>query len=208
MTDAAITPEQPPSTPGPAFFTGGAVQLSHGEYGEDEGSSLSSEAYVDGEINGFYAGIWATATDQQDDNEVDLYHGYRNELDTGFGYDVGYTRYCFPNDGWNCCGEITLGLFSPIGDKFGAGLDLAYDPDNAVGNAYAYGEYYATNDWTVSANYGSYEVVGAESETEWDFGATCSVNDEAGVDLRWYDGTGHDGYFAISLAFGTTFLSP
>lgn len=208
MIDTATLPDEPIVTPGLALNAGGAVELSYGEYGEDEGSSLSGEVYVEGELNGFYAGIWALVTDQQDDNEVDLSLGYRNERESGFSYDLGYSRYYYPNDGQDCCGEVTLGLFSPFGDTFGAGIDFAYDPENEVGNAYIYGEYYATDVWTVSATYGSYEVVDAASETEWDFGATYAVNDEVGVDLRWYDGTEYDGYFAVALAFDTTIFSP
>jgi uncharacterized protein (TIGR02001 family) len=204
----AINPDEPIATPGFAVYTGGAVELSFDEYGADSGSSLSGEAYIEGEYNGFYAGLWAMATDQTYDNEVDLYLGYRNELDSGFSYDVGYTRYYYPEDGGDCCGEITLGLYTPIGDSFGAGVDFAYDPENEVGNAYIYGEYYATEKWTISANYGSYEVVEAESETEWDFGATYAINDEVGVDMRWYDGSEYDGYFGLMLSFDTTILSP
>ena len=80
MIDTAIAPDEPIATPGLALNAGGALELSYGEYGEDEGSSLSGEVYVEGELNGFYAGIWALVTDQQDDNEVDLSLGYRNEL--------------------------------------------------------------------------------------------------------------------------------
>lgn len=204
MVDEAIDPAVGEATSGFAIYGGGAIELSYEEYGQGTGGSISGEAYMEAELQGFYLGVWAMATDEETDNEIDLYFGYRNSLDSGFSYDIGYARYYYPNDGWDCCGEITLGLYTPVGDKVGLGLDLAYDPDNEVGNAYVYGEFYATDSWTISANYGSYEVVDASSETEWDFGATYAIGDETGVDLRWYDGSEYDGYFALSLAFDTT----
>jgi uncharacterized protein (TIGR02001 family) len=185
-------------------YTGLGLEFTSDEYGRGTGTSISLDSYIEAEINGFYFGIYGERTDEKIDNEVNLYFGYRNELESGFSYDLGYTRYIYPNDGGNCCGEITFGLFAPVGEQLGFGLDLAYDPDARIGNVYVLAEYYASEKWTISANYGVYEVEGASSEQEWDFGATYALTDEAALDLRYYDGSEYDGYMALYLSFDTT----
>ena len=140
-------------------------------------------------------------------DEVDLYLGYRAETAGGFSYDIGYSRYYYPNDGGDCCGEITLALGMPVGDKLSATLDLAYDPEAELGNAYVGAAFAVTDTVEISANYGVYEVDAAPSEQEWDLGATYYIGEETAVDARWYDGSEYvDGYFGLSLTWDTTLM--
>lgn len=202
-TGAVIGTQEAPAA---GFIVTGGVTLeySSGEYGRGTGPSLSAEGYVEAEVNGFYLGLYSLVTDEEVDNENNYYLGYRRELASGLSYDIGYTRYDFPNAGGNCCGEVTLGLFAPLGDKVGLGLDLAYDPDAEISNAYVYGEYYLSDKWTLSANYGFFEVEEAPRVREWDFGAGYALTDETALDLRWYDANAYDGYLALALSFDTT----
>ena len=196
----AQTPEAPV-----LVVTGGiALEFSDGEYGRGTGPSLSTGAYIEAEISGFYLGVSGEMTDERTDNEVDYYLGYRRDLDTGFSWDVGYTRYTYPRDGGDCCGEVTLGLFTSVGDKVGLGLDLAYDPASDLGNAYLSAEYDLDDNWTLSANYGACEVDAEPMVREWDFGAGYVLSDELALDMRWYDSDGYDGYAAVSVSFDTT----
>lgn len=192
-----------------AILGGLLLELTNDKYtdqaGLGSGTSLEPEGYVEFEVNGLYAGVWATTADQDyGADEVDLYLGYRRERESGFTYDLGYTRYYYPDEGWNCCGEVTLSLFGPLSEAFGIGTDLAYDPENAVGNAYMYVEYYATGNLTASANYGMYETVDLPNETGWDIGATYSFTDDTTLDLRWFDGSDYPGYVALALSFDAT----
>lgn len=98
-------------------------------------------------------------------DEVDLYLGYRAETAGGFSYDIGYSRYYYPNAGGDCCGEITLALGMPVSDKLSATLDLAYDPEAELGNAYVGAAFTVTDAVELSANYGVYEVDAAPSGT-------------------------------------------
>jgi hypothetical protein len=190
------------------IITGGVtLEFSHGEYGHGTGPSLSTEAYVEGAINGFYAGIDGIMTDERTDNEVDLYLGYRHDLASGLSYDIGYTRYAYPRDGGDCCGEVTFGLDKSFGDSLSLGLDLAYDPVARIGNAYVDGEYSLNDTWTLSGTYGVYQVDEAANEQEWDFGAGYAVTGETALDLRWYDSTAYDGYLALAVSFDTTLFS-
>lgn len=49
--------------------------------------------------SGFYAGTWASNVDFGDDAsyELDFYLGFGGEFGDGFGYDVGYIYYAYPD---------------------------------------------------------------------------------------------------------------
>lgn len=176
--------------------------------GADSENASTLNAYIEVEQSGFYAGLFGEIANDTTANEVDLYLGYRAETTGGISYDIGYSRYIYPNDGGDCCGEITFSLGAPLGDKFGASLDLAYDPEASLGNAYLGLEFYATDAITLSANYGTYQVADASSEQEWDVGVAYALSDEAAFDLRYYDGTEYvDSYIGLSLSFDTTIFS-
>ena len=199
---AAIS-TQDAATPGFVVTGGVTLEFSNGEYGRGTGPSRSTEAYVEAGINGFFVGIDGLLTDEKTDNEVDFSLGYRHDLASGLSYELGYTRYTYPRDGGGCCGEVTAGLSWPLGDKLAVDLDLAYDPVARIGNVYVAGEYFASDKWTLSANYGLYKVRDADTEREWDFGAGYSVTDQTALDLRWYDSTAYDGYLAVAVSFDT-----
>jgi uncharacterized protein (TIGR02001 family) len=191
-----------------AVYGGTELEFTFDENGPDTGTATYLSGYLELERNGFYGGIWGQVADDDTLNEVDLYLGFRNELASGVSYDFGYTRYIYPNDGGNCCGEVTASLGVPIGDKLSTTLDLAYDPDSELGNAYVELAYQATDRFGISANYGVYEVEEAPSEQEWDFGVTYSLTDEAALDLRYYDGSEYeDSYIGLSLAYDTTIFT-
>ena len=201
-----------PLTPALAedFFVYGGGQLEFLREPEGAGSTnaTTANAYLEVEKTGFYAGIFGEVANDSTANEVDLYLGYRAETAGGFNYDVGYTRYIYPNDGGDCCGELTLSLGVPLGDKFATTLDLAYDPDASLGNAYIEVEFFATDAITLSTNYGTFEVDGAGSEQEWDVGVAYALSDETAIDLRYYDGTDYaSSYVGLAVTFDTTIFS-
>jgi uncharacterized protein (TIGR02001 family) len=189
------------------IYGGAELEFYHEEFGPGTGTSSYLSGYVELDFSGFYAGLWAQVADDDLMNEVDLYLGYRNETAGGLSYDIGYARYYYPNDGGDCCGEITLALGMPVNDQLSATLDVAYDPEAELGNAYIGAAFLITDTIGVSANYGAYEVDGAGSETEWDLGATYYVGDETAIDARYYDGSEYvEGYFGLSLTWDSTLL--
>jgi uncharacterized protein (TIGR02001 family) len=186
-------------------YGGAELEFTQDEDGPGTGTNSYIAGYVEAETAGFYFGIWAQVADDDLADEVDLYLGYRNELASGLSYDLGYIRYVYPNDGGDCCGELTLSLGMPIGDPLSASLDLAYDPEAKLGNAYVGAAFAATDRLEISANYGIYEVEAAGSETEWDLGATWALGEETAADLRYYDGSEYLGsYVGLSLTWDTT----
>jgi uncharacterized protein (TIGR02001 family) len=163
---------------------------------------------VEVESQGFYAGIWAKIANDDAATRADPYLGYRGETAGGLSYDVGYYRYDYVNDSASNYGELTLSLGMPFGDKLSASLDLAYDPENSLGNVYVGVAFAASDKLELSTNYGVYEVEGAGSEAEWDIGATWSLTEETAMDLRYYDGTEYAGsYVGLNLTWDSTLFS-
>lgn len=188
-------------------YGGAELELLHEEDGPGTGTNSYLSGYVELEASGFYAGLWAQVADDDLMDEVDLYLGYRNETAAGLSYDLGYTRYTYPNDDASNYGEVTVSLGVPVGDLITTTVDLAYDPEAELGNAYIELAYAATDTLELSANYGVYEVDAAPSEREWDLGATYAFGEMTAVDFRYYDGSEYvDSYFGLSLTWDSTLL--
>jgi uncharacterized protein (TIGR02001 family) len=186
-------------------YGGAKLEFTHDEGGPGTGMTTDLSGYVEAELDGFYAGIWALTTNDNLAQEFDLYLGYRNEIAAGLSYDISYARYFYPNDGGNCCGELGLSLGMPLGDQLSVSADMYYDPDAEIGSAYVGTAFAATDALEVSANYGTYQVDGASNEQEWDLGATYYVGEETAFDVRYYDGSEYAGsYFGLSLTWDST----
>lgn len=182
----------------------GGLELEFVLDGDDSTQGLS--AYVEAESNGFYAGIWAQVVSEDILNEVDLYLGFRNTVGQ-LSYDLAYTRYFLPEDGGDCCGEISLDVGYAVNDQFSFGTELAYDPENETGSAYLVADYAATEQIGLSAKYGFYDE-GAGDATEWEIGASYAFTDATAVSLTYLDGEEYDdGYFKLNLTWDFNILS-
>lgn len=182
--------------------TGGAA-LQYNAYKDDPKSDLNG--YVEAEMNGVYGGIWAEISNQSDADEIDLYVGFRNSVGA-LSYDASYTRYFYPNDGGNCCGEFGLSLDYAVNDMLTVGTALAYDPPNGTGSAYATFSVAPTDKLSVSGEYGFYDE-GYGNYKEWDFGVGYQLGEETSAELRYYKGEEYDGYLRLQLSWDTTILS-
>jgi len=69
--------------------------------------TASASAGVDYETGNFSVGTWVA--DVQDGLEIDFYGSYANELDSGFGYSVGFTSYQYTGDFDTEYNEVNLG---------------------------------------------------------------------------------------------------
>lgn len=190
---------------GLTVYGGAELEFYDDEFGPGTGSTSYLSGYVELEYSGIYGGLWTEAASDDLLDEYDLYIGYRNELASGLSYDLSYTRYFYPNDGGNCCGEYLVSLGMPFGEQLSGTLDIYHDPDADLSSVYLGAAFAATEAIEVSANWGSYEVGGASSEQEWDLGVTYYIGDETSADLRYYDGSEYLGsYFGLSLAWDST----
>lgn len=185
----------------------GGAKLEY-KYKEEGGSSNAYlSGYIEGELAGFYTGILAQVASDDLLDETELYLGYRNETAAGLSYDIGYTRYYYPNDGGECCGEYTLGLAMPVGPVEGS-LDLAHDPQSDLNSAYLGAAWAATNTLELSGQFGVYGTETAGSEREWDLGVTYALGETTAVDFRYYDGSEYaDSHFGLALTWDSTLLS-
>ncbi|WP_019592249.1 TorF family putative porin [Thioalkalivibrio sp. ALRh] len=97
------------STGGVAFTSTAAAELSvnigavsnyyfRGFSETDDGAAIQGGIDYEHE-SGFYVGTWLSNVDFGDDTsyEMDLYLGFADEFDNGFGYDVGYLYYAYPD---------------------------------------------------------------------------------------------------------------
>jgi uncharacterized protein (TIGR02001 family) len=142
------------------------------------------QPYVEVEVSGFYAGIWASNVrfpGEDDRIEVDLYAGFRNSVGA-FSYDIGYARY-FYDDSGNCCGEIllSLGLDTDVGMSFGTAF--AYDPSDKILTSSISAAYGFNDAVSVSAEAGRVQ----NSHNFWNVGGSYAFNDMASFDLRVHD---------------------
>lgn len=190
---------------GLAVYEGAKLKFTQDEDGPSTGFKSYLSGYVELDFSGIYGGIWGRAASDDLLDEYDLYLGYRNETASGLSYDFSYTRYYYPNDGGNCCGEYLLSLGMPFGDKVSGSLDVYHDPEFDLSSAYVGGTFAATDALELSANWGTYEVDGAGNEQEWDLGATYYLGEETAADLRYYDGSEYAGsYWGLSLSWDST----
>ena len=185
---------------------GDASVDSAADSGAGKRTTLTGESYLEIEKHGFYAGVFGSVSNESVNNEVDLYLGFRRDLSSGLGYDIGYRRYTYPNDGQDCCGQATLGLSLPFGEAVSLGLHVAYDPENSVFDGVVSAEYAPSDTWTLSGSYGTYEQSDATSDTEWDVGATYALSDKVGLDVRYNDSNTEPANIGLSVVFDTTLL--
>ena len=158
-------------------------------------------------MQGFYAGFQGLVANDDAATEISLYAGYRQELASGFSYDLSYTRYLYPNDGGDCCGEIGLSLGVAVGERLGLSTDLTYDPESSLGSIEVGAEQMLTDQVTLSANVGLFQQDGDPDEKTWDLGVSYAISDEAEVDLRYYDSSEQQsGLFGLSMTFDTKLL--
>jgi len=176
--------------------------VSSGYTQSDDGPAL--QGYVEVESHGFYAGIWASTVDfdDQDSIEVDLYAGYRNELASGFSYDLSYYRYYYDHSG-DCCGEVILALGQTVNDKLSVRGELSYDPQFEGRSIEGGFDYALTDKLALGATYGYIDNGGHYG----DIGVTYSFTDTISGDLRIHDATDNDPIVAVGIAFDTTLFT-
>lgn len=163
------------------------------------------QAYLEADYLGFYVGAWTSNVDFGDNNdyEVDLYFGYRNELSNGITYDIGYVRFYFDDTG-DCCGEIYGVLGVPVAEQITLTGFVAYDESEENLAVSLTGEFAIDDKWTLSATIGDDDATDA---TFWDAGVNYAITDIAAVDLRYYDTDVSGERLVLAVTFDTTLFS-
>ncbi|MGL6211760.1 MAG: hypothetical protein ACRC14_18205, partial [Paracoccaceae bacterium] len=104
--------------------------------------------------------------------------------------------------------SFNTGIEFPIAGNVSGTVDYTHYFDPALNDVYVGVALAATEQISISANYGTYGLADASNEEEWDFGVEYALGEEGAVDLRYYDGTEYvDSYIGLTLSWDTTILS-
>lgn len=114
--------------------------------------------------SGFYLGGWASNVDFGDgtDVEFDAWLGFKNELDSGFSYDLGYIYYFYEGDTAQEYGEAYLALGYKI-----VGVKYSRDLENDNGYLELNLDQSFAEVWSAGAHYGDYDFDGVDGYNDW-----------------------------------------
>lgn len=184
-------------------YGGAALSFSTGG---DKGTRQDLNGYVEGEISGFYLGVSADKYTDGVYDEIDPYFGYRGETAGGLSYDVSYTRYFYPNDGGDCCGDVYLSLGMPLGEALTLNVEGNFYPEDNLGDAHI-GLDYALNDLvTVTGKVGVATQSVGDATQDWELAAAYQLGETTAVELHYYDGTDFKPYIGLDLTWDVTLL--
>jgi uncharacterized protein (TIGR02001 family) len=191
---------------GPAFAQDFSVTAGLTLVTEYEASGLRQsdgpalQAYVQGDIGGFYIGAWASNVDFPGGNdrlEYNLYLGYANEIGN-FSYDLGYAAYYYDRTGF-CCSEVIFSGEVALGSAVSVGLRLASDPDGFdYVNTRLFGSYAISDAVTLDARYGS--ISGGGGYDYWSVGMSYAVADNASVFAAYHDTDVDSDFFLLGVS--------
>lgn len=168
--------------------------------GIEQSDGFALQPWIEAEVNGFYAGVWASNVSRAitgSSTEIDLYFGYRNSVGN-FSYDIGYARYLYRGPSVNCCGEIILAMGVDVTEKANLGARIAYDPKAKVTNASLNGAYGFTDKFAMDATIGK---VNKGGQRYWSVGASYAVSDNVSLGLAWHDTNVTKGRLVASMDF-------
>lgn len=162
------------------------------------------QAYMEASYGMFYAGLWGSTVDFEDDNkaELDVTVGVRPEFGN-LSLDIGYVRYLYTADG-DCCGEAFAKSDYKINDTFGIGAEVFHDFDAQTTYLRGHGSVALPADFELSGGVGTYAQF---SQIDWDAGVSRTFADLATLDLRYHgyrDDVETTHKFAASLSFDTS----
>ena len=185
-----------------SVYAGASLTFTNG----DQGTRRNVEAYVEADLANFYLGATGDIYNDKTSDEVDLSLGYRNKAASGLSYDLSYTRYLYPNDRGDCCGDVDVILSIPFTDALKGTLDLNYYPQDKTSDAHVKLDYKVNDKITLTAKVGVVQNVDAPQTKEWQLAARCQLGNETAVKLQYYDGNDYKGYFGLDLTWDTTVL--
>lgn len=193
-----------PALAGGLTVTGGA-SLSYATSGTP-GTRADAYGYVEGSLANVYAGASLDVYKDSASDEVDLDIGYRNTLGSGLSYDLSYTRYIYPSDGGDCCGDVALSLSLPVGDALTMTLDGNYYTEDKTTDTHLTVDFAVSDKITLTGVVGRVGNAGDADTKEWELAATYALGEETGIKVHYYDGNDYKPYIGVDLTWDTTLL--
>lgn len=172
-----------------SFSFGASIVSEYEANGVRQSNGIAFQPYVEAEISGFYAGVWASNVDPAilgagNTFEYDLYAGYRNSVGA-FSYDLQYAHYFYNGTG-ACCGEAILSLAYDLTPQFNLGTRFAWDPNTGTVNSRLFGSYALTDAFSLNARYGTISNGGHQY---WTVGASYAVTEQVSFGLAYHGTT-------------------
>lgn len=166
--------------------------------GQAVSKGVAFQPYIEAEISGFYAGLWASNIGDPAiaDYEVDVYFGYRNEIGN-FNYDVGYARY-FLRDPNSVSGEFILSAGVQVTDTASVSGQVKFDPKTEIYNISASGGLTITEAVSVDMTIGGLSNAGGRYGI---LGVNYSVTPELTATLAYHDSSVGKGRAVLSLDY-------
>lgn len=161
------------------------------------------QPWVEAEINGFYAGVWATNMTPAlggGKSEVDVYFGYRGEINA-LSYDIGYAHYFVQNPSSDS-GEVYVALGHDLTEQLSLGARLGYNHVSKATKATISLGYAVTDKFALDATYGKFNKGGHS----WlSLGGSYAINDNFSVGLAYHDSTIAKSVGVLSLDYSFSF---
>ena len=179
---------------------GATVTTRYMASGLEQSDGPAFQPWIEAEINGFYAGLWASNVSRAitgSSTEIDVYFGYRNEVGR-FNYDIGYARYLYRGPSVNCCGELYLSMGVSVTDQLDLGARIAYDPKAKVANTSLNAAWAFNDSFSMDATLGR---VSKGGQRYWSVGASHALNDNVSLGLAWHDTSITKGRVVASVDF-------
>lgn len=196
---SALALAAPAAAQGVSLSWGATLTSNYVSRGETQSANGAAfQPWVEAEMNGFYAGIWASNVrfaPAAREFEIDLYGGYRWNLENTT-LDIGYARY----------------LYSRSGDAGGEFYLLA---EHEAGNITLFGGVYVghTGGWTLNDIHagvsmplwdrlsGSVRLGRATSGRYGDIGVSYALSDNIELDARLHHSTAEGRRVVVSANF-------
>jgi hypothetical protein len=201
---SALLPALPAAAQDLSVYAGLGLTVDNAE--DDTNTDLN--LYVEGDFRGIYFGLSGDVVSVTDGNYVDVYLGYRNELDSGFSYDLSYDETLYPSDSASNYSTVALSLGMPLGDVAAVYFDASYYPDDESSDGYVTADYYLGDKITLTASIGliNYAEGGGPTVMDYELAASYQISEKTSATLHYYDGDDYDGYIALDLNWDTTLL--
>ena len=186
---------------------GGAVMVTSNYLSDglsETGNSPAIQPYFEIAKNGFYAAVWASNLKDDVGNraELDLSLGYRGEVGSGLGYELGYTQH-FYDKTRAASSELAVSLGIPVTDLLSVSGEVSYDLAEKTFGESLGAEFVLADAWTLHADVGRADP---SSSVNWAAEVGYALDDRTMLDFQVQDTASTSPLLGLSVnyAFGDT----
>jgi len=159
------------------------------------------QAYAELHKDGFYGGLYVTKVDyrREDNIALDLYLGYRTNIDNNLLLDVSYAHFFFDDTG-ACCGQVKLAFVYRLIDELGLNGSIAYNWRLQEFNKRIGLVYRASDQLNLTASYGKADFIDNEY---WKVGGSYAFTKHMSVNVEYNGSQAGDEGLIVTFAIAT-----